>query len=64
MRRKMKCPKCNGELKFMCKTEVGDKTYKVIGICEECFYDGTWFIEKDEEGNVLNEYGLKKYWHG
>ena len=60
----MKCPKCNGELQVMCKTAVDDNTLEVIGICENCFYDGTWFIEKDEEGKVLKEYGLKKYWHG
>ncbi len=60
----MKCPKCNGELQVMCKTEVGDNTFKVIGICKNCFYDGTWFIEKDEKGDVIKEYGLKKYWHG
>ena len=46
---KMKCPKCNGELKVMCKTAVDDNTLEVIGICENCFYDGIWFIEKDEE---------------
>ena len=46
----MKCPKCNGEIKVMCKTAVGDNIFEVIGICENCFYDGTWFIEKDEEG--------------
>ena len=60
----MKCPKCNGELQVMCKTEVEDNTFEVIGICKDCFYDGTWFIEKDEEGNVKKEYDLKKYWHG
>ena len=48
----------------MCKTVVSDNTFKVIGICENCFYDGTWFIEKDEKGNVIKEYDLKKYWHG
>ena len=56
----MKCPKCNGELQVMCKKEVNDNTLEVIGICEDCFYDGTWFIEKDEEGNVVKEYDLKK----
>ena len=60
----MKCPKCNGELQVMCKKEVNDNTLEVIGICEGCFYDGTWFIEKYEEGNVIKEYDLKKYWHG
>ena len=60
----MQCPNCNGEIKVMCKTEVSDKTYEIIGICENCFYDGTWFIEKDEKGNVIKEYGLKKFWHG
>jgi hypothetical protein len=48
----------------MCKKEVNDNTLEVIGICEGCFYDGTWFIEKDEEGNAIKEYDLKKYWHG
>ena len=60
----MKCPKCNGELQVMCKKEVNDNTLEVIGICEDCFYDGTWFIKKDKEGNVIKEYDLKKYWHG
>ena len=60
----MQCTKCNGEIKVMCKTAVGYNTFEVIGICENCFYDGTWFIEKDEKGNVIKEYGLKKYWHG
>ena len=44
--------------------EVNDNTLEVIGICEDCFYDGTWLIEKDKEGNVIKEYDLKKYWHG
>ena len=48
----------------MCKTAVGDNTFEVIGICENCFYDGTWFIETNEKGNVIKEYDLKKYWHG
>ena len=60
----MECPKCNGELRVMCKTVAGDNTLEVIGICENCFYDGIWFIEKDEKENVLKEYGLKKYWQG
>ena len=60
----MKCPKCNGELQVMCKKEVSDNTLEVIGICEDCFYDGTCLIEKDKEGNAIKEYDLKKYWHG
>ena len=60
----MKCPKCNGGLKVMCKTEVGDKTYEVIGACESGEYDGLWFAEKDEHGNVIREYGHTKYWQG
>ena len=60
----MKCPKCNREIKVMCETAVGNNTLEVIGICENCFYDGTLFIEKDEKGTVIKEYDLKRYWHG
>ena len=60
----MKCLKCNEEIKVMCETNVDKNTFEVIGICENCFYDGTWFIETNEKGNVIKEYDLKKYWHG
>ena len=61
---KIKCPNCNEEIEIMCETTVGNNTLEVIGMCENCLYDGTWFIEKDEKGNVIKEYGLKQYWHG
>ena len=60
----MKCPICNKELEIMCETVVDSNTVEVIGACESGEYDGTWFIEKDENGNVIKEYDLKKYWHG
>lgn len=48
----------------MCETVVDSNTVEVIGACESGEYDGTWFVEKDENGNVIKEYGHKKYWHG
>lgn len=60
----MKCPICNKELEIMCETVVDSNTVEVIGACESGEYDGTWFVEKDENGNVIKEYGHKKYWHG
>ena len=50
----MKCPNCNEEIEIMCETAVGNNTLEVIGMCENCLYDGTWFIEKDEKGNCLD----------
>ena len=43
---KMKCPNCNEEIEIMCETTVGNNTLEVIGMCENCLYDGTWFIER------------------
>ena len=60
----MKCPICNKELEIMCETVVDSNTVEVIGACASGGYDGTWFIERDENGNVIKEYGHKKYWHG
>ena len=48
----------------MCETVVDSNTVGVIGACESGEYDGTWFIEKDENGNVIREYGHMKYWQG
>ena len=60
----MKCPICNKELEIMCETVVDSNTVEVIGACASGEYDGTWFIEKDENGNVIKEYGHMKYWQG
>ena len=48
----------------MRETIVDENTVEVIGACESGEYDGLWFIEKDENGNVIREYGYTKYWHG
>ena len=60
----MKCPICNKELKIMRETIVDETTVEVIGACENGEYDGLWFAEKDEHGNVTREYGHMKYWQG
>ena len=39
-------------------------TPTTIGACENGEYDGLWFAEKDEHGNVTREYGHMKYWQG
>ena len=60
----MKCPICNKELKIMRETIVDEHIVEVIGACESGEYDGLWFAEKDEHGNVIREYGHTKYWQG
>ena len=60
----MKCPICNKELKIMRESVVDEHIVEVIGACESGEYDGMWFAEKDESGNVIREYGHMKYWQG
>ena len=60
----MKCPICNKELKIMRETIVDETTVEVIAVCESGEYDGLWFAEKDEHGNVIREYGHMKHWQG
>ena len=39
----------------MCETVVDSNTVEVIGACASGEYDGLWFAEKDEHGNVIKE---------
>ena len=48
----------------MRETIVDETTVEVIRACESGEYDGLWFVEKDENGNVIKEYGHTKYWQG
>ena len=48
----------------MHETIVDETTVEVIGASESGEYDGLWFAEKDEYGNVIKEYGHTKYWQG
>jgi hypothetical protein len=63
----MKCPKCNKEMNVMLFGEphtFDDRDIlEVVGHCECCDHDATWWMEVDSQG-ILREYDLKTYYVG
>lgn len=60
----MNCPICKKELKVVMESDRDKNAIEAIGTCESCDYDGIWLIERSPAGELLKEYGLKKYFHG
>lgn len=64
----MLCPKCNKEMKIMCRPlatilQDGSEYTEVFGRCEDCDFDATWEIVTDVDGH-RNEFNLKRYFFG
>jgi transcription elongation factor Elf1 len=68
----MNCPKCNKEMKLMCRLDEmrlsnGIKIMKVLGRCDDCDFDATWKINTTWRTDVISskvEYDLKQYFFG
>ena len=63
----MNCPICNKEMKVMLCAEphtLDDREIlEVVGRCEDCDFDATWWMEVASQG-ILREYALKTYYFG
>lgn len=64
----MNCPKCNKEMKIICKFNElhlynGTNRVEVLGRCDPCDFDATWTIETSLYGQV-EEYNFERYFFG
>ena len=64
----MNCPKCNKEMKLMCRLDEirlsnGIKRMKVLGRCDDCDLDATWKRDTNAAGEIT-EYNLERYFFG
>ncbi len=64
----MNCPKCNKEMKIIFQPAPiidfdGSETSEVIGRCNDCDYDATWWVCKNRAGFV-KEWHLRRFYFG
>ena len=64
----MKCPKCNKEMKVMCKSKPPNQitdayTIEVVGRCDCCDIDAKW-EETHVVDSVIIEHNFQRYYFG